>query len=123
MKNYTIYREEQRPYKKRIRRLKPSFKKWRYENLLNEMRNAIVNNFGYGGISVEEISFKFRAKHNLVKKAIYQLVRDGILTKRPNRPPHDVARGGEHPPPPKSKRTYFGSTGWRASFWEKRRDR
>lgn len=109
-KGPTVYREELSSPKRRIRKTRPSYKRRSYETLVDEVRDHITEDDS-PSFTVESVSFTLRARPGLVKKVFYQMVREGLIHKPVNRPPHDVSRGGMR----------RGWSGWRASSWMKRR--
>lgn len=72
-------------------KLKPSFKRWNLENLLNKVRELILAS-EKSFITAEQISTILRAKKHLVEQCFHRLNLEGILSQGVNHAPHDSKR-------------------------------
>ncbi len=91
------FREEAHPTKKRPKALPRTTRAWKYKALVDTVRDYIQK--AHHSVRVGQIAWKLRAKPAMVKKAMYQMVREGLL----------------HAP---SNRSDYG---WHASSWMKRK--
>jgi hypothetical protein len=82
---------------KRRKDLRGSVRSWKYERLVDAVR-VLLNRSGHG-VTEEMLAWELRAKR--VKKALYQMVREGYLHAPANRHPWDFK--------------------WGASVWPRRR--
>ncbi len=85
---------------KRPKLLRPSVRSWKYDKLVDAVREVVLKTESYGA-SVEMLAWELRAKRPMVKKALYQMVREGHLHAPFNRHPWDF--------------------GWVATHWRRRR--
>ena len=92
------FREEAHPPKKRPKALRRTTRAWKYKPLVDAVRNYIAK--AHCSVRVAEISWELRAKPAMVKKAMYQMVREGLLHA------------------PRNRSDY----GWHASSWMKRKE-
>ena len=91
------FREEAHPPKKRPKALRRTTRAWKYKALVDAVRNCIAKT--HYSVRVEGIAWDLRAKPAMVKKALYQMVREGLLHA------------------PRNRSDY----GWHASSWMKRK--
>jgi len=90
-----IYRDEGfRPVTKRKRFLRPLFKRWSINKLLDTLRTYLqqIRSDTDTWITSEELSKRFCAKKHLVDQVIVKLRLEGIVGEELNRAPHDSNR-------------------------------
>ncbi len=90
------FREEAHPTKKRPKALRRTTRAWKYTALVDNVRDYIQKT--HHSVRVGDIAWKLRAKPGMVKKSLYQMVREGLL----------------HAP------NNHSAYGWHASSWMKR---
>jgi len=83
--------------KRRPKGLRLTNRAWKYPALLDAVRKLIQEKTWLG--TVESIAWELRAKRSMVKKAMYQMVREG------------------HMHAPRNHRPW---SGWIASYWPRR---
>lgn len=100
-------REETRP------KFRPSLKKWKRDDLLQEVRNAVENSVGASSIcdriTAEDYANRFRARVDMIRWCFMKLNHEGLLNQRVNNAPHDSRR--EFPGPS------YGDNSWCASTY------
>ena len=102
---YTTFKCDhcQDPKRRELNRPKfrPSLKKWKREDLLDEVRDAVLNkmfliNPSFNWIRAEDYASHFRAKVDMVKWCFMKLNHEGLLGQKVNSPPHDCRRGTDY---------------------------
>lgn len=100
--------EGSRPTKKRVRRMKPSLRRWTEEKLLAAVRKLLEKETARY-VAAEDYATELRARKDMVAHAFMVLRREGLIGAEHNAAAHD------------SKRDYFfkgHGSGWQATVYE-----
>jgi len=72
-----MFREDGVTKEKRPKALRRTTRAWKYKALEKAVRDYISS--GRSSVCVEMIAWELRAKPGMVKKALYQMVREGLI--------------------------------------------